>query len=369
VNNDVLSQSNAAPSIHLVHYFPSNDAILKMQKIKVVQSAFAEYFEVNSFTRGYAGLQQTPVKSFGKRDILIASLWDINTTDHIYSTVDFKNSTTIARRFGGEGDGWQTINPYNWKLDTWYNVVQRAWKANGKLYIATFIEDLSTGEWFHTATFSIPDPGKYLSGPNDAFLENWDGDSRKCDGRHVRSAFFKDAWNLNPDGTWEKSTKVVFSANAGEADVRRNGIYHNSFNAFYDLTENAYCLRHGGTTTPSPEFKGERKINLPAQLDQGTSPKLAPGAITSVKANYSRGQVNVSWETDKIKSPQLSFFIEIADLKGTTVISKQDTSPEKRNISIPAHLAKGKYIVKMTIMDIFNEASSPALTDLWVLDD
>jgi hypothetical protein len=61
----VCGQENAAPSMHLTYYFPSADAVLKMQKIKIVQSANASYFEVNWFTAGYTGLQQTPDASFG----------------------------------------------------------------------------------------------------------------------------------------------------------------------------------------------------------------------------------------------------------------------------------------------------------------
>jgi hypothetical protein len=61
----VEAQENAAPSMHLVYDFPSQDAVLKMQKIKIVQSANASYFEVNAFTDGYAGLQQTSDGSYG----------------------------------------------------------------------------------------------------------------------------------------------------------------------------------------------------------------------------------------------------------------------------------------------------------------
>jgi hypothetical protein len=52
---DLTAQENAAPSIHLVSYFPSSDVILKMDKIKIVQSGYAEYLEINSFTNGYDG--------------------------------------------------------------------------------------------------------------------------------------------------------------------------------------------------------------------------------------------------------------------------------------------------------------------------
>jgi hypothetical protein len=361
-----VAQENAAPSMHLTYYFPSNDAILKMQKIKIVQSANTSYFEVNSFTNGYTGLQQTPSTSYGSPNILISSLWDVNTLAGIYSSVDYHNPATFISRFGGEGDGWKTINPYNWVLNTWYNLVNRSWKANGKLYIATFINNVSTGKWFHTATLSISDPNKYLTGTNDAFLENWDGWNSSWNGSQIRKAFYKDCWNLNVNSAWEKNTSAYFSVNNSAADIQRNGIYHNSFNSYYDNTENAYCMQHGGNTTPSAAFNNGRTLNLPPQTNQGTAPTLTLGTITSVNANYSGDTTNINWTIDEYKSPQLTVKIDIIDDMNTIVKTEQYTLPEKRSTAINYHLNNGNYTVKVTLIDIFNQTSTPQTYNLSV---
>jgi hypothetical protein len=353
------AQENAAPSVHLTYPFPSNDAVLKMQKIKIVQSAFASYFEVNQFTNGYAGLQQTPDNSFGNNNILISSLWDANTLAGIYSTVDYKDTTTFKSRFGGEGDGCKTINPYNWQLNTWYNIAQRAWKSGGRLYIGTFINNLSTGKWFHTATLSIPYPNKYLSGTNDAFLENWDGSNTSRNGRFIRKAFFKDCWNINTAGTWEKNTRANFSANAGAADSARNGIYHNSFDANYDATEDAYFMQHGGTTTPSALFNGKRTLSLPAQTNQGTAPVLTTPVIATFMAKTVAKTTTFTWSMDDTKAPQLSAKLEIIDVNGRVVQTVEDTVPQKRSLDINSLLINGNYTARLVVRDIFNQLSQP----------
>jgi hypothetical protein len=353
-------QENAAPSMHLTYHFPSDDAILKMQKIKITQSANASYFEVNWFTNGYTGLQQTPDNSYGNPNVLISSLWDPNTAGTIYSKADYNDPTTFKSRFGGEGDGWKTINPYNWSLNTWYNIVNRAWKVEGRLYIGTFINDLSTGKWLHTATLSIPDPGKYLMSNNDAFLENWDGNNASRDGRFIRKAFFKDCWNLNPNGKWEKNTSATFSANNSASDIHRNGIYHNSFNAYFDHTEDAYYMEHGGNSTPSAAFSNERKLNLPAQANQGTAPTLTTPIITSVTASNSGGITKVNWVIDEFKAPQLSAKIEIIDGLGNIIQTFQDTLPQRRRYETNAVLKSGNYTVFVTVTDIFNQLSLPS---------
>lgn len=357
---DAKSQNNAAPSMHIYYYFPSEDAILKMQKIKIVKSADASYFEVNKFTNGYTGLQQTPSKSYITPNIFISSLWDSNTAEGIFSEVNYYDSSTKISRFGGEGDGWKTINPYNWQLNTWYNIVNRAWKSGGRLYIATFINDTSTGKWFHTATFSIPEPNRYLKATNDAFLENWDSQNSTMDGRFVRQAFFKDCWNLNLNGEWEKNTNAYFKANNSEADLKRNGKFHNSFNAFFDETEDAYCMIHGGDTKPSEDFQqGERTLKLPAQPHQGEKPTLTVGSITSLYTIYKNGIIEFYWTIDPLKSPQLSTNIEVIDSKGLVLISIGNTAPEERTFTLNQHLKKGNYTIKIEAKDIFNQNMEP----------
>lgn len=166
VNAALVSGENAAPSEHLYFSFPS-DAIAKIHKIKITQSANAEYFSVHNYSGGYAGLQQTPDNSFGTPNILISSLWDPNTAGGIYSEVAYTGPQTISSRFGGEGDGYKTINPYQWALNTWYNIALRAWKRDGKLYIGTFIQNQSSGVWFHTSTLAIPERTTFLGSGND----------------------------------------------------------------------------------------------------------------------------------------------------------------------------------------------------------
>jgi hypothetical protein len=354
------AQESAAPSVHLSYYFTSSDATLKMQKIKIVQSAYASYFEVNWFTNGYTGLQQTPDTRYGKSNILISSLWDANTAAGIYSNVDYNDPRTTKSRFGGEGDGWKTIHPYDWKLDTWYNLVNRAWKLNGRLYIGTFINDLSTGKWFHTATISIPFPQKYLNSYNDAFLENWDGRNAAWNGSFVRKAFFKDCWNLTTTGSWQKNTRAYFSANDSEGDRNRNGIYHNSFNAWYDDVENAYCMQHGGNSTPSAAFAGGRTLNLPAQSNQGTAPAINTISISSFEISYQSGILETAWSVDDSTSPQLSAKIDLLDARGKVVLTVQDTLPQRRRFTIEEDLNLGEYTVRLRIRDIFNQLSIPA---------
>lgn len=351
-----LSGENAAPSEHLYFSFPS-DAIAKLHKIKITQSANAEYFSVHNYAGGYAGLQQTPDNSFGTPNILISSLWDPNTAGGVYSEVAYTGAGTTSSRFGGEGDGYKTINPYQWELNTWYNLALRAWKLNGKLYIGSFIQNQTTGVWFHTSTLAIPERTQFLGSSNDAFLENWTGTNPAYDGSFIRKAFFKDCWNLSTNNTWEKHTSRSFSANAGDAG--RNGIYDRAFNSGYDATEDAYFMEHGGNIQPSSGFGTGRTLTLPAQTNQGSAPTLTIAEVQSATATSSGNTVTVNWTNNQTKSPQFSSKVELLNPSGTVVSTVNEVLPQKRSATISSTLGSGTYSVRITITDIFNQNSTP----------
>lgn len=356
------TQENAAPSMHLYYDFPSKDAVLKMQKIKIVNSAPTSFFAVNHFTNGYTGLQQTPDKRHAHPNILIFSLWDKNTAKKIYSNVEYINKQTDSSRFGGEGDGYKTINPYGWKLNQWYNIATRAWKKDKKLYIATFICDESTQKWLHTATLSIPDTSVYLESYNDAFLENWTGVKPENDGRHKRKAFFKDLWNLTPEGKWEKVSATICSVNDSKHDQRRNGKYHNSFNAYYDATENAYCMEHGADVKPSAAFNNKREAKLPLLKYHSDAPTLGKVNVNNLKASYANEKLSVTWDIPETSTPQLSYEILITDGKTKKIQKISNTKPETRKVNAKIILPKGRHSIKLIITDIFEQSIETTTT-------
>lgn len=355
--------SNAAPSQHLVFSFPA-DASLKMMKVKITQTAYTSYFSVFNWSGGYAGLQHTPDSSSGSSRILIASQWDPNTAEGVFARQAYLGAGTIYSRFGGEGDGAKTINPYNWTLNTWYNFVIRAWKLNGELFIGTFVQNLSTNQWFHTSTLAIPTRTTFLGAGSGAFLENWHGSDPRFDGRFVRKAWFKDCWNRTDAGVWQKSSSRYFSCNAN--DAYRNGIYDLAYNAGFDSGEDAYFMEHGGNVTPSAAFNGGRTLNLPDQTNQAATPTLTTGEVSTVTASYNAGAVTVNWANNNTRSPQFSSTVEILNSTNTVTGSSTETLPQKRSAVITGSLSAGTYTARVTITDIFGGVSAAKTTTFTV---
>lgn len=345
-----VAAENAAPSMHLFYFFP-RDAVLKMNKIKILQSAHASYFEVNAFDGGYSGFQQTPDFSYGTPNISIFSLWDLDTSRGVRSSVEFAGAGTVSSRFGGEGEGWKTVNSFRWQLGVWYTVVNRAWKADGLIHVANFVRNDENGSWIHTATLSRPDRGVFLGNYNDSFLENWDGINPARDGRFVRKAAFKDSWNLTVAGSWEKPTAVTCSVN-GDSDRARNGIYHNSFNAYWDENEKAYIMQHGGNTTPSSGFNGGRLQTLRTQPDQPDAPAVDL-PVFSITVSTQGRSASVKWQHDTRNIPQLGVAAKIIAASGNVVASVDRTDPSFREWLAGSSLPDGSYYCRANMVDIF----------------
>lgn len=350
---------NAAPSVHLSVDFQSNDAALKMQDIKVIQTAPASYFEVNWFNGGYAGLQHTPASTYGTPNILLSSLWDPNTAAGQLAAVDYRAPATFSSRFGGEGDGWKTVYPLQWQLGVWYRIVHKAWREGGRYVVATFVRDGSTGAWLHTATLSCPSANaSLLYSHNDAFLENWDGSNPAWDGRFVRKAALREAWIQTAEGVWQAPRSAYFSANDSAADALRNGIYHNSFNCYVDAIDEAYVFQHGGSSAPSSEFVGTRKLQLPL-LRTTAAPALELPVLRSLRSEaVGSSGLRLSWDFETTSSPLWKTEITVTDLAGVSRATASIIDPELHSWSSPS-LSVGAYQVRVRFTDIFGQIKSP----------
>jgi len=332
---------------------------MKIKKVKVDQSAMASFFEVHDYSDGYSGLQQTEDTQFGTPFISIFSMWDPDTQGGIFADEEYIAPGGFHSRFGGEGDGQKTIHPFAWNTGIWYNFVIRAWKASGKLFVANFIKNESTGVWLHTSTIAAQDEGGYLRSNSNSFLENWWGVGSIRDGRHIRKAFFKDAYIMEADGTWHKNYEARVSVN-GDSDAVRNGIYHNAFNAAVNTSDNSYMVQHGGSSTASPGFtlfggNNDRVLFLGPQLNQPNIPVLPSPIVDCLQVNVNNGVTTVLWEINQTRNPQLKIEIEVLTANGQNAYSIVKIQPELRQWNIPLTIAQTDRVI-FTMTDIFDQS-------------
>lgn len=351
----VTSGKGSNPSQHLVFQFPS-DGILKMITIGIVQSGYSEYFSTINFNGGYCGLQQTTDTRWGSPYVIISSLW--NNSGQTDATVTYTGKGIDNNSFGGEGTGAQTVGAYPWKVNQWYRMVVRSWKANNRINMGTYVQDMSTGIWTLMSIYGRNASVGFLGNGIDAFLENWVSDQ----GPTPKAAYFKDAWSLNTNGVWESPNNSSFSANSNDAG--RNLDFDKAFNAEYNEQVDGYLSEHGGTVRPNAAFNGTRSVNLPLQKRQGTSPSsIYPTNVKSYSASYQNNSVNVKWEIDPKSSPMLSYSAQLLDDSNDVLKTVSAVSPQLNEANISTSDTKlisgKKYTVKVIITDIFNNNSEP----------
>lgn len=124
---------------------------------------------------GYCGIQDVSLKE----RLAIFSIWDTSPSLHPKTTE--ADSKTNFGRFGGEGEGQQTLLHWDWKpRDTFQFFVQKKPGANDTTDTRYYIYDRKKNQWLHSATINNPNGGQEsvstIAGDLNSFLENFGGE-------------------------------------------------------------------------------------------------------------------------------------------------------------------------------------------------
>ena len=128
----------------------------------------------------YGGVQQG---AEGKESNSILTVWDIYCTDkngnqtiiHPERTYTAEK-TDIDKLIGGaEGEGAQTLLPYNWQAGRWYRMLLRCGtsETTGNTTVEQWFQDLTTDEWTHICTYDIGVKNSCFRGNVAIFSENF----------------------------------------------------------------------------------------------------------------------------------------------------------------------------------------------------
>jgi hypothetical protein len=201
---DRISYYNFArrgPSLHLIFDSPPEDKNEYFYSEVSLPSGFdplGTYAAVAAFDGGYCGIQrinQTP-KGTPCRGLVMFSAWDTDSkVPALRAKVVALGVGVETKPFGGEGEGAQTVLPYDWSAATTYKIVVRAKRDGGDaLLTAWFFAD---GAWRPIATIRRPGVAGSVSGIYH-FIENF----RSPSGYLQRRAIFRNQW-VRANGAWK----------------------------------------------------------------------------------------------------------------------------------------------------------------------
>ncbi len=145
---------------------------------------YAHQFRLGNGDNGYAGMQGD---SNGKRAIF--SIWEALSA----------TGTEIARPFGGEGVGYQTIINYDWQVGRAYRYqVQKVSSGSDGTWWGASVTDTVTGISSPIGQIKVPVAWGNLNGSSIAWMERYNGPMNSCSDIHHSVASFT---NFTANGT------------------------------------------------------------------------------------------------------------------------------------------------------------------------
>jgi len=233
----------AARSVHL--RYPGPDATGFYNELTVERSVPGSYFMACGFRHGYFGIQELVD---GKK-VVIFSVWDPTRGDDANAVakerrveVLYKADDVIARRFGGEGTGAQSLFPYYWTIGETCRFLVRATVSERKTAYAAHFFLPESKAWKHLVTFRTTTGGDRLRGLY-SFIEDFRRDGKSAN--EVRRAVFGNGWVRGAGGRWEPLAKARFTASGATWEAKE------TIDA--GVLKDRFFLQTGGdteTTTP-----------------------------------------------------------------------------------------------------------------------
>jgi len=314
-------------------------------RVMVDQTAPFTYYEVLGWNSGglgggYAGIQDNGggIRSF------IFSIWDPTPTVQMQRAEFVPHGGSFGRRFGGEGTGFQIINPAKtaplWNLGDWCTIVTRAWDFKDHTYVAAWLFENATSHWSLQGIHDFPALMHFDYGAV-AFLENYGGQYLSTHRRMFTSAGYKRSIN----GIWMEFLEGNYTGPSFQANGGKNGM--------------SYFMESGSTVANTVGTSASFTVTT-----SGVQPTWTTGAVDSVTAILDPQSLKaiVSWNVNTAFAPQFSYEIQFSSeaqfLLENTVIIK-DSKPHEQFVTVPlATLPIGLIYGRIRIIDILDRTSS-----------
>lgn len=233
----------------------------------------------------------------------------------------------------------------DWEPSHWYRMVVRCWDNvdTDTTLIGQWLCDLESGEWTLISYFDtgFPDSGmEYVS----QSIENWGYDTHDM----VRS------WKLKNIYGREKKTALWHSLDtktiqAAELDWQTGGYE-------YGVKDNCFWGKTYGIGRNMREGIDEEELQHVFRISQPAEPELPETAEPELTLTAANGKVDAEWTPDG-SAPQCTAYVEVMDGSGAAAASVAIPRPEARNAELNG-LAAGKYTVRLTVTDIWGQAST-----------
>ena len=281
----------AARSVHL--RWPAPAADIFYNELTVEQSVPGSYFMACGFRHGYFGMQELG----DGRKIVLFSVWDPDLSSDPKALADkvpaenraevlHHDPDVVAKRFGGEGTGAQSMWDYPWKIGETCRFSVRATVEGQKTAFAAFFWLAAENRWKHLATFRTTTKGESLRDLY-SFIEDFRRDGKSA--TEVRRARFTRGWARSMAGDWTALHRAMFTADDTPTD-----------NIDAGFAEDGYFLATGG------EIKNRTQLGMTFVREPVPVPRPLPPASWQGEAKTAAGEALATIAVDTSKAPDVA---------------------------------------------------------------
>lgn len=342
-----LSARQAAPSSHF-NFGKNIVGDIQISEVRVPADGItpSTYYETlgfrgnkgNNTGNGYGGIQESKDRR-GNR-VHIFSIW--HSIDNPKDTANFPYVVYLghgmkAEHFGGEGVGLKTwkltsdkSDPLYWKSDVWHTHVVRCWPEGKDTRYGFFVRDGHDEVWRHLSTIGVKEDNILMTGPNDAFLEDWEGS-----GSLIRKVHLRNNWRRSKSHEWFPAQGGRFSVNYWDLDKgKRSYQYRTNWDAGIkeDQDGKFYYMEIGGDSSPSQPLNYPDKLSARFEIpNTAKQPNYQPGEVSNLSCNIiNNASLQIDWEINKHALPQFAYQIKILNKEGKVVYRINKVEPHLR---------------------------------------
>lgn len=241
----------SAPSVNSIAESAMATADVLYAEARVEQSTPGTFFSVLVGEAFYFGLQEG---GSGYAKHVHFAVWD--PADNSPWTAPGVNKT----RFSGEGTGWTTYYPFNWREGVTYRFCAQILRENpsNTLYLAYF-HDPGAGTWKHLATIrrtiGVPGLNRLGSFVEDFGQRNW----------VARSFLVGNQWARVAGGQWLDLRQALFDCSLGWSNPYTNNYDGDVVGAAFRLETGGLTVRDNARGEILLRDPGQRTSDLPSQ--------------------------------------------------------------------------------------------------------
>ncbi len=297
----------------------------------------------------YAGLQQrSPTQ--GRAGIM--SFWEMT-----YRERNEKITFTATRvypsgqsTFGGEGEGTNIIEKYDWENDKWYRMVLHSWTdaETGTTFVGQWFQDIESGKWTLFSYFDTHLINSAIKGGMGLFQENYVGTTWD----QTREFNTKNIYVLDhEDQQWKSLSTVEISYGDGGA-ANKKGAHE------FGATEEYFWGKSGGAVDDQASYDAASTQKETFTINQPDAPTFGDPSVSQITISAgAASDHSVNWSCLDTGTPQLSYDLEVFGVDGTSLFKKVATRPHVVSCDLEG-VTTDAFKCVLTVTDIFGKQTT-----------